>query len=60
MKKYLTGFICGILIGAAGSVFAARFVGGNGYLIGWDVSVNGEDVCTDPYIWVATREIECN
>jgi hypothetical protein len=33
MKKYLTGFICGILVGAAGSVFAARIVGGNGYLM---------------------------
>ncbi len=38
----------------------ARVVGDNGYLIGWDVvDQNSEKLCSDPYIWVATREIEC-
>ena len=60
MKKYLIGFICGMVFGVTGSVFAAKIVGGNGYLMGWDVSVGGEQVCRDPFIWPTLREIECD
>lgn len=60
MKKYFTGFIVGLILGSVTSVFAARLVGGNGYLIGWDVSIDGETVCSDPFIWASTKEIDCD
>ena len=60
MKKYTIGFFFGLLIGIATSAMAARIVGGNGWLNGWDVTVDGETVCTDPYVWSSIREIECD
>jgi hypothetical protein len=60
MKRYLVGFVAGVLVGGAVSVFAARIVGADGHLSGWEVHVDGEEVCSDPYIWTSTREIECD
>lgn len=63
MKKIITSitiFVMGIMVGAAGSVYAARMVGGNGYLIGWDVTVDGDVICSSPYIWSSIREIDCD
>lgn len=60
MRKYLTGLICGIAIGAALPVAAATLVGGTGYLTGWTVTKNGDEICYMPYVWTATREIECD
>jgi hypothetical protein len=60
MKRYLTGFLAGLLFGVAASAYAARLVGGDGYLSGWEVHVDGEEVCSDPYIHVGSREIECD
>ena len=39
---------------------AAQVVGTNGYLTGWSVTKDGDEVCSDPYIWTSTREIECD
>lgn len=60
MRRYLVGFIAGLATGAALSAFAARMVGGDGHLSGWEVHVDGEEVCSDPYIYTSTREIECD
>ena len=39
---------------------AARVVGENGYLIGCDIQdQNGNTLCSDPYVWTSSREIEC-
>lgn len=60
MKKFILGFILGLLFGVVTAAYAAKIVGNNGYLIGWDVNYKGEIICSDPYIWTSTREIECD
>ena len=60
MKRFLAGLVLGLLIGISSTVFAAKLLGDDGYLTGWDVVMGGETLCTDPYIWTSTNEIECD
>ena len=60
MKKLVIGFRIGLAAGAAVPVAAATIVGSTGYLIGWSVTKDGEDICYMPFIWTGTREIECD
>lgn len=60
MKKFVGGFILGAMTGIAASALAAQIVGGNGWLHGWEVTKDGETICDAPYVWVGTREIECD
>lgn len=35
-------------------------VGSNGWLMGWTVTKDGEEICDSPYVWIGTKEIECD
>jgi len=60
MRTFMAGFIAGAVTVFAASALAAQIVGGNGYLNGWEITKDGETICDDPYVWVGTREIECD
>ena len=60
MKRFLAGAIFELCLGVAITAAAAQIVGNNGYLMGWDVEINGEVVCRNPYVWVSTKEIDCD
>jgi len=60
MKRFSTGFVMGLLLGAVAPVTAATLVGGTGYLSGWTVTKDGDEICYMPYVWASIREIECD
>lgn len=60
MRKYITGFVIGAALGAAAPATAAMVLGSTGYLAGWTVTKHGDEICYMPYIWIATKEIECD
>ena len=60
MRKFGAGLAIGLLLGMAGTSVAAQMVGGTGYLMGWDVEKDGDTICSDPFIWPGTKEIECD
>ena len=59
MRKFLVGLAAGLTMGAAGAASAAQLIGRTGYLAGWTVTKGGEELCSMPYVWTASREIEC-
>lgn len=55
MKKFVTGLVMGLTLGATVTASAAT-----GYMMGWTVSINGHEICSDPFVWSNLREIECD
>ena len=60
MRRFVLGVAFGLVLGLTGAGLAAVKIAGNDdYLKGWEVVVKGKKVCTDPYVRVSTKEIEC-
>lgn len=59
MTRFAAGLIIGLLLGACASAYAARCVG-DGTAFGWTVTQDGDEVCSDPTIDAASKEIECD
>jgi len=60
MQKFMVGLALGLAIGFIAPAIAQRIVGADGYLNGWDITFQGRVICNDPFVWVSTREIECD
>jgi hypothetical protein len=59
MLRFIVGIILGLVVGTSLSGFAAGIFG-TGTLSGWSVTKDGEEVCSDPEVDVASKEIECD
>ena len=60
MRKFLMGLATGLFLGVVATASAAQIVGSTGYMMGWDIQKDGDTICSDPYVWTATKEIECD
>jgi hypothetical protein len=60
MKQFIAGAVVGLGLGIAITAHAAVIAGDNGYALGWTVEKNGQEVCDAPFVWIATKEIECD
>lgn len=58
--RFIFGLTVGIALGSAGTALAAQLVGNPGFLIGWEVTKDGETICSDPHAWPGIQEIECD
>jgi hypothetical protein len=59
MTRFAAGLIVGLVLGACASAYAARCFG-DGTAYGWTVTKQGDEVCSDPTIDGASKEIECD
>ena len=60
MHNFIVGVVLGLMIGSAAGAFAAVLAGDDGYLSGWTVMKDGEEICSDPFVWTSINEIECD
>lgn len=60
MRNLIIGIAIGITIGVVGTASAAQIVGDSGYLMGWDITMNGKTICSSPYVWPSLKEIDCD
>ena len=64
MKTCIFGLAVGLIVSSAFAAYAdaddiESFIA-SGYARGWTVSIKGNEVCSDPYVWSASKDIECD
>jgi hypothetical protein len=59
MAKFLAGLILGVFLSLAATSWAAGIFG-SGNLVGWTVTKDGEEVCSEPEVDMLGKEIECD
>jgi hypothetical protein len=59
MTRFASGLFVGIVIGTAATAYAVGCFG-SGTLSGWTVTKDGEEVCSDPEVDSAGKEIQCD
>jgi hypothetical protein len=68
MRQLGLGLLLGLVFGSVGMALASppacqigglRDPQGDHYETGWTVLLQGNEVCTDPYVRPGEREIEC-
>lgn len=59
MSRFIAGAILGLVLGVAATAGAESLMS-QGYLHGWSVIGPRGAVCDAPFIWPATREIDCS
>jgi hypothetical protein len=59
MGRFVAGLVLGLFLGACASAYAAGCFG-SGSAYGWTVTKDGDEVCSDPEINAASKEIECD
>jgi hypothetical protein len=59
MPRFVAGVILGIFLGATATAYAAKIFG-SGILLGWTVTKDGEEVCSDPDVNAIVKEIQCD
>lgn len=60
MRGFFLGLVLGFMLGGSVAAFAAVIAGENGYVLDWSVTKGGEEICSGPFIWTSTKEIECD
>jgi len=60
VNALILGFVLGLVVGGGGTALAQKIIGGNGFLFGWTVTAGGDEICSDPWVWTAIKEIECD
>ena len=59
MVRFIAGLILVTFLSFSATSWAAG-VFGSGMLSGWTVTKDGEEVCSDPSVSAASKEIECD
>jgi xanthosine utilization system XapX-like protein len=59
MGRFVLGMVAGLFVGIVFTAQAAIIGGDDGHLTGWKVLKGANEVCSDPFVWVSIREIEC-
>ncbi|HWM47592.1 MAG TPA: hypothetical protein VNR11_11855 [Xanthobacteraceae bacterium] len=60
MFRFSIGLVVGLILGTAATSIAAVVAGNDGYLTDWTITKDGEELCSDPFVWTGTMEIECH